>query len=83
MLVSGSDNSNRQSTINYDIFLICEYDSNNVKTYDNQDDTNECDFNKTDRIPKTTLNINKWIYSELNQTKDKIEKNLKDYRFDL
>jgi hypothetical protein len=50
MLVSGSDNSNRQSTINYDTFLICEYDSNNVKTSDNQDDTNECDFNKDDRI---------------------------------
>ncbi|MDC0044076.1 class I tRNA ligase family protein [Candidatus Pelagibacter sp.] len=44
--------------------------------------TNKCDFNKTDKVPKTTLNINKWIYSELIQTKDKIEKNLKDYRFD-
>jgi valyl-tRNA synthetase len=44
--------------------------------------TNKCDFNKTDKVTKTTLNINKWIYSELIQTKDKIEKNLKDYRFD-
>ena len=44
--------------------------------------TNECDFGKIDKAPKTTLNINKWIYSELLQTKDKIEKNLKDYRFD-
>ena len=44
--------------------------------------TNKCDFNKTDKVPKSTLNINKWIYSELIQTKDKIEKNLKDYRFD-
>ena len=44
--------------------------------------TNKCDFNKTNKVPKTTLNINKWIYSELIQTKDKIEKNLKDYRFD-
>ena len=44
--------------------------------------TNKCDFNKTDKVPKTTLNINKWIYSELIQTKNKIEKNLKDYRFD-
>ena len=35
--------------------------------------TNKCDFNKTDKVPKTTLNINKWIYSELIQTKDKIE----------
>ena len=49
-LVSGTDNSNRQSTIHYDTFLICEFDPNNVKTYDNQDDTNECDFNKDNRI---------------------------------
>jgi len=49
-LVSGADNSNRQSNINYDTFLICEFDPNNVKTYDNQDDTNECDFNKDNRI---------------------------------
>ena len=44
--------------------------------------TNSCDFSKTDRIPKITLNINKWIYSELIETKNKVEKNLKDYRFD-
>ncbi|MBD1135432.1 valine--tRNA ligase [Pelagibacterales bacterium SAG-MED47] len=44
--------------------------------------TNKCDFNKTDKVPKISLNINKWIYSELIQTKDKIQKNLKDYRFD-
>ena len=44
--------------------------------------TNECDFKKIDKVPKTTLNINKWIYSELIQTKDIIEKNLKVYRFD-
>jgi valyl-tRNA synthetase len=44
--------------------------------------TNKCDFNKTLKVPKTTLNINKWIYSELINTKDKIEKNLKEYRFD-
>ena len=31
---------------------------------------------------QVTLNINKWIYSELIQTKNTIEKNLKDYRFD-
>ena len=50
MLVSGSDNTNRESTINYDNFLVCEFDSNNVKTYDNQDDTTPCDFNKDNRI---------------------------------
>jgi valyl-tRNA synthetase len=44
--------------------------------------TNKCNFNKTDKIPKITLNINKWIYSEMIQTKDTVEKNLKDYRFD-
>jgi valyl-tRNA synthetase len=44
--------------------------------------TNECDFNKIDKAPKTKLNINRWIYLEFIQTKDKIEKNLKEYRFD-
>ncbi len=44
--------------------------------------TNKCDFSKTDKIPKITLNINKWIHSQLIETKEKIEKNLKDYRFD-
>ncbi|MDC0208846.1 hypothetical protein OAJ90_04335, partial [Nitrosopumilus sp.] len=50
MLVSGSDNTNRQSTINYDTFLVCDFDPNNAKTYDNQDDTTPCDFNKDNRI---------------------------------
>ena len=50
MLVSGTDNSNRASTINYDTFLVCEFDPNNTKTYDNQDDTTLCDFNKDNRI---------------------------------
>ena len=45
--------------------------------------TNNCDFNKTDKVPKTTLNINKWIYSELIEIKDKIQKNIKDYRLSL
>lgn len=44
--------------------------------------TNNCDFSKIDKTPNLTININKWIYSELIETKDKIEKNLKDYRFD-
>ena len=43
---------------------------------------NECNFNKIDKTPKINLNINKWIYSEFIQTKEKIEKNIKDYRFD-
>ena len=29
--------------------------------------TNECDFSKIDKVPKITLNINKWIFSELIQ----------------
>jgi len=44
--------------------------------------TNNCDFSKIDKNPKLTININKWIYSELILAKDKIEKNLKEYRFD-
>ena len=44
--------------------------------------TNNCDFTKIDKIQNLTININKWIYSELLEAKDKIEKSLKDYRFD-
>ena len=44
--------------------------------------TNNCNFKKIDKLPRITLNINKWIYSEFLQIKEKIEINLKDYRFD-
>ena len=44
--------------------------------------TNECNFDKIDKIPKLNININKWIYLELLEANKKIEKNLKDYRFD-
>ncbi len=44
--------------------------------------TNECDFSNIDKVPNLSVNINKWIYAELIETKSKIEKNLKDYRFD-
>ncbi len=44
--------------------------------------SNKCDFDKTDKAPKIKLNINKWIYSELFNAKNKIQKNIKDYRFD-
>ncbi|MDA9217511.1 valine--tRNA ligase [Candidatus Pelagibacter ubique] len=44
--------------------------------------TNNCDFSKIDEKPSLSININKWIFSELIETKNKIEKNLKDYRFD-
>ena len=44
--------------------------------------TNKCDFNNIKKIPRLSNNINKWIYTELLETTNKIEKNLKDYRFD-
>merc|ERR1711991_741242 len=44
--------------------------------------TNECDFKDIDKVPSLNVNINKWIYSELVEAKNKIEKNLEDYRFD-
>ena len=43
---------------------------------------NKCDFNKTSKTPKILININKWIYGELIETKNIVEKNIKDYRFD-
>ena len=43
---------------------------------------NKCNFNKIEKLPKLTININKWIYLELIETKNKIRKNLNDYRFD-
>ena len=44
--------------------------------------TNECDFKTTDKTLNLSLNINKWIYNELIETKNSIDKHLKDYRFD-
>ena len=44
--------------------------------------TNDCDFKNIDDVSNLKININKWIYSELIIAKEKIEKNLKDYRFD-
>ena len=43
---------------------------------------NKCDFDKSSKIPKISININKWIYRELIDTKNLIENNIKDYRFD-
>ena len=43
--------------------------------------SNECDFNSNEK-PNFTLNINKWIYSELIEVKSTVEQNIKDYRFD-
>ena len=44
--------------------------------------TNHCYFSKIEEKLNLSININKWIYSKLIETKNKIEKNLKDYRFD-
>jgi valyl-tRNA synthetase len=44
--------------------------------------TNKCKFKNINKAPKTQLNINKWIYTEMIKTKNKIQKNIKDYRFD-
>jgi len=43
---------------------------------------NKCSFKNIKKIPKTKININKWIYYELIETKKIVEKNIKDYRFD-
>jgi len=43
---------------------------------------NKCDFDKSSKIPKISININKWIYRELIDTKNLIENNIKNYRFD-
>jgi valyl-tRNA synthetase len=43
---------------------------------------NKCSFNNIKKTPKTNINLNKWIYSELLETKKIVEKNVKDYRFD-
>ena len=43
---------------------------------------NKCNIKNSKKSPKAKININKWIYSELVQTKIVVEKNIKDYRFD-
>ena len=37
-------------TINYDEFLVCEFDPNYTSTYSNQNDVTDCDFTKDNRI---------------------------------
>ena len=43
---------------------------------------NQCSFKNIQKKPKISININKWIYAELLETKKNVEKNIKDYRFD-
>jgi hypothetical protein len=50
-LISGTSNSNTESTINYDNFLICDFIETDAATYStNNSDDNLCDFNKDNRI---------------------------------
>ena len=48
--VSGVSNANHVGKINYDDFLLCEFDPNVTSTYSNQNDVTDCDFTKDDRI---------------------------------
>ena len=48
--VSGTSNNNNIGKINYDKFLICEFDPNYTSTYSNQNDITDCDFTKDNRI---------------------------------
>ena len=43
---------------------------------------NKCEFKRTKKPQKFKININKWVYSELLETKKIVAKNIKDYRFD-
>ena len=43
---------------------------------------NKCLYKNNKKTPKMKININKWIYSELLETKNIVEKNIKNYRFD-
>ncbi len=43
---------------------------------------NKCLCKNVQKKPKISININKWIYTELLETKKIVEKNIKDYRFD-
>ena len=38
---------------------------------------NKCNFKNIKKPPKTKININKWIYIELLETKKIVEKNIK------
>ena len=43
---------------------------------------NKCEFKNRNKHPKIKININKWIYAGLLETKQIVEKNIKEYRFD-
>ena len=43
---------------------------------------NKCNFIDIKSPSKLKINVNKWIYAQLIETKAEVEKNLKDYRFD-
>ena len=43
---------------------------------------NKCSFKNIVKKPNISININKWIYTELLETKKNVENNIKNYRFD-
>ena len=43
---------------------------------------NKCIFNLSNKAPKISININRWIQAEFLETKNIVEQNIKDYRFD-
>jgi valyl-tRNA synthetase len=43
---------------------------------------NKCIFNSSNKAPKISININRWIQAEFLETKNIVEQNIKDYRFD-
>ena len=60
----------------YRNFLNKLWNANNFLNHNN------CIFDNLEKPSKLTVNINKWICSEFYKTKDNIQKNIKDYRFD-
>ena len=67
---------NEQRVKGYRNFLTKIWNANNFLK------VNKCEFNNKINPKKLSLNINKWIYSELIITKNLAEKNVKNYRFD-
>ena len=48
--VSGVSNNNNIGKINYDEFLLCEFDENSSSSYSINTDNSDCDFTKDNRI---------------------------------
>ena len=59
--VSGVSNHNNIGKINYDEFLICDFDPNTTSTYSDNTDITDCDFTKDNRIIVGELSPNESI----------------------